>query len=243
MQTQVKLLYAIQQIDTNVKNSEALQKKYSLEIERGQTEVAAAQQRSTDAAQHLEEIEKRHRELERELQSQEEQKRKTEDKLLSIKTNREYQSALQEIETIKAAIGKREDAILLSLDEIESARRSRQKADQDLDQARARFEERKNLIQSDVQAFLDDIEKQKQHRTELVDQVRKDIFEDYLRIQKARNGVAVALADNEQCLGCSMHIPPQVYNEAVLGDKLISCPNCHRILFVEREPQEAETRT
>lgn len=242
MQTQVKLLYAIQQIDTNVKNSEALQKKYDLEIQRVQTEVAAAQQRSTDAALHLEETEKRHRELERELQTQEEQKRKTADKLLSIKTNREYQSALQEIETIEAAIGKKEDAILHSLDEIEATRRSREEAKRVLEEARARFDERKHCIQCDVQAFLDDIEKQKQRRTELVDQVRADIFEDYLRIQRARNGVAVALADNEQCLGCSMHIPPQVYNEAVLGDKLISCPNCHRILFVEREPQETENR-
>ena len=31
-----------------------------------------------------------------------------------------------------------------------------------------------------------------------------------------------------------MKIPPQIYNEVVLGEKIILCPHCRRILHVDR---------
>jgi predicted nucleic acid-binding Zn-ribbon protein len=32
-----------------------------------------------------------------------------------------------------------------------------------------------------------------------------------------------------------MHIPPQLYNELVRADKLITCPVCQRILYIETD--------
>jgi hypothetical protein len=35
-----------------------------------------------------------------------------------------------------------------------------------------------------------------------------------------------------------MNIPPQLYNDLMKEDKLISCPTCHRIMFHETETAE-----
>ena len=65
-------------------------------------------------------------------------------------------------------------------------------------------------------------------------EIKPDMLRIYEQIYKSRNGQAIALADNEQCFGCSMKIPPQTYNEVVRGDTLQMCPHCRRILYVDR---------
>ena len=70
-------------------------------------------------------------------------------------------------------------------------------------------------------------------RNSYVSEIDKDLFDRYKQIQKLRNGVAVTFAEAEHCLGCNMKIPPQLYNEAVRAEKIVSCPNCHRILVLK----------
>jgi len=38
-----------------------------------------------------------------------------------------------------------------------------------------------------------------------------------------------------------MKIPPQLYNEAARAEKLVSCPNCHRILVMKPAKESAES--
>jgi predicted nucleic acid-binding Zn-ribbon protein len=62
-----------------------------------------------------------------------------------------------------------------------------------------------------------------------------DIYTEYQRLMKAKNGRAVAVVSYEQCMGCSMKIPAQIYNEVMLGEKIKFCPHCTRILLVNIE--------
>ena len=166
--------------------------------------------------------------------------KKIEDKLLSIKTNKEYQAALHEIENITGLISKKEDDVIEIMDNIESAKAFLKEADVNLKKTKTQYEEKKKQIEEKLKIYLDDIEKQKKRRELLFEKIDPDIFADYTRIQNVKNGLAVAVAENEQCLGCSMKIPPQTYNEVVFCEKIITCPNCHRILFVVHESDKNE---
>jgi predicted nucleic acid-binding Zn-ribbon protein len=37
-----------------------------------------------------------------------------------------------------------------------------------------------------------------------------------------------------------MHIPPQLYNELVKGDRMITCPTCQRMLYIENAPKQGK---
>jgi len=236
---QLELLISIQTIDTNIRNSEELQKKHAADIKKLEKEVINEEEKLKKEQEQLKDLEKKHRDRERSLSALEDQKKKIEDRVLSIKTNKEYQAALHEIENIKGSISKTEDEIIGAMDAVDSLKSAMKSAGAKLDKTRAQYEEKKRQIEEDLKTYLADIEKQKQSREKLVNEVEPDIFSNYNKI-KIRHYCAVALTENEQCLGCSMKIPPQVYNEVVFGEKLIFCPNCQRILFVKRGEEQKE---
>jgi predicted nucleic acid-binding Zn-ribbon protein len=240
LRQQLELLFEVQTIDTNIRNSEELQKKYHDDIAKLEQEVENKEKSRKNKQEQLKDLEKEYRNQERSLNSLEEQEKKIEDKLLSIKTNREYQAALHEIENIKGLISKKEDEVIEIMDNIESAKAFLKEADENLKKTKAQYEEKKKQIEEKLKIYLDDIEKQKKRREVLFEKIDPDIFADYTRIQNVKQGLAVVVTENEQCLGCSMKIPPQIYNEVVCGEKLITCPNCHRILFVIHDSDKNE---
>jgi uncharacterized protein len=237
LKNQLELLYKIQTIDSQLQTAERKKHAYQNDIAKLDTDAQKDAAGRDAARQHVEVCEKAHRDHERALHALEDQKKKIEERRMAIKNNKEFQASLQEIEAIQSSIGHKEEEILMALDALENARRDLKAAEEHLLDAESLCAERKKHLESGLQDFLAGLEQMKQQRDELIKELQPDIFSDYLRIQKARHGLAVALAEKEMCRGCSMHIPPQTYNEAVLGEKLITCPHCRRILYVERERQ------
>ena len=57
----------------------------------------------------------------------------------------------------------------------------------------------------------------------------------YERIRKAKDGLAFVLVKGSTCQGCFMELPPQVVNELMKGDKIVTCERCSRLLYWEGE--------
>ena len=238
MRKQLELLYEVQKIDTSIRSSEELKKKYQADIKQLEGEYKKSEETYSAEQEQVNNFEKEQKDREKAIAAVREQKKKAEERLMTIKTNKEYQAALQEIESIKKAIKVKEDAVIETMDAIESVKETMKKASDDLARAKARFEEKKRQIEVDLKAYLEDIEKQKQHREAFAKDIAADVFANYTRLLTVKHGRAVALAEHEQCTGCSMKIPPQIYNEVVLGEKIKCCPHCNRILFVEQAPEK-----
>lgn len=234
MKKQLELLRRIQTIDTAIMRSEELRKKFETDMRALDEELRRAEHQYQAEQERQQQLEREQQQRERELAAARELKKKVEERIMSVKTNKEYQAGLQEIEAIKQQIKQKEDALLESMDAGEAAKATVRKSAAELAVAKAQGEEKKRDLKSDLAAYLEDVERQQQQREALVKEVAADIFADYLRLFKVKHGRALALAEHEQCTGCSMKIPPQIYNEVVLGEKIKTCPNCNRILYVER---------
>jgi predicted nucleic acid-binding Zn-ribbon protein len=64
----------------------------------------------------------------------------------------------------------------------------------------------------------------------------------YNRIStRIRGGVAVAEARNNSCSACFMSLRPHVMSQVRLGEEIITCDNCNRILYYV--PAEQPTQT
>ena len=233
MKEQIDILYRIQKIDTVIKKSEELKKRSTEEMQTAEQEYRKAEAQHHAVQEHVASFEKQRRDRERDLADIQGQKKKDEERLMAIKTNKEYQAALHEIEAIKHQIKDKEDLILESMEAMEGAKAALKKSEAELARSKGVFDEKKQQIEVELKAYLEDVDRQRQERDGLMSRMAPDIYKEYQRLLKAKNGRAVAVVAYEQCMGCSMKIPAQIYNEVMLGETIKFCPNCNRILLVD----------
>ncbi len=179
----------------------------------------------------FEENQKENRKLEVALKSKEEEKTKYQKQLFSVKTNREYQSLLNEIEKVKTESGKLEEKIIVRLEEADLLKG-------DLKRRKAQISKEKKRVEKECQKLCQQVGKHqteqdtiKSKAGELKAKLEPEVLSDYERLLKLKRGLAVVLAQEEICSGCHMHIPPQLFEEIKRNDQIYRCPSCLRILF------------
>lgn len=189
----------------------------------------------------IQEITKRIRTLESDLQVNQGRIVKSQEKLRAIKTNKEYQSGLKEIEDLNAIGSKIEDEILASLEQIEAANASTR-------EQQARFDAQAGQIRSEKESVLQEagqarirLEEVTAQATVLADRIPREVLSLYRRVKaKKADGVAICAVDAAVCRGCHVNIPPQMYNELQRVDRLKNCPNCDRIIYWDEDQHRSE---
>ena len=118
---QIRILVEVQDVDLEINKTD--RQIQSLENEAGALEHAAGEYESRVAQEKdaLDALRKSYRELESESKINAEQIVKSNEKLRAVKTNKEYQSTLKEIDDIRKKNSAIEDRMLEQLEAIESA--------------------------------------------------------------------------------------------------------------------------
>jgi predicted nucleic acid-binding Zn-ribbon protein len=157
--------------------------------------------------------------------------KKTKERLLEVKTNKEYQAVLKEIETIENKNSEIEDEIISGLEEIDHMRAEVRAKEKDFETHRSQYEKEKEKIEKEISQLDHDLADAEKRTDDLRKQIRDELLKRYETIKGRRNGVAVASVWKEVCGGCHMNIPPQMYIELQKSSDLLSCPNCNRIVY------------
>lgn len=189
----------------------------------------------------IQELMKTSRTLDSELQISQGRISKSQEKLRSVKTNKEYQSGLKEIEDLGAIVSKIEDEILAGMEQIESAQ-------EELKGRQARVAAQAGLIRAEKEGVLQEareaqgaLQRMEAEAARLSDQAAPEALALYRRVKaKKADGVAIVCVCDSVCRGCNVNIPPQMYNELQRVDRLKNCPNCERIIYWEEENGRSE---
>ena len=191
--------------------------------------------------QLIDELNKKYRAFESDIQLNLGKIKKSEDKLRSVKTNKEYQSSLKEIDDIKAINSKLEDEMLEILEQVESAEQSLSASQQQytmiVDEIK---QEKESLIQAAEQGKQDlaALRSDREAVAAVIDAGLLEVFKYQLR--KHSDGIAIAEVKSEVCQGCNMNIPPQMYNDLQKTTSCKYCPSCERIIFWQDENERSE---
>ena len=186
----------------------------------------------------MEESKKKFEELNK-LQSEKEDKlkrgidniKKTKDRLLEVKTNKEYQAILKEIETMEKKNSEIEDEIISGLDQVDHMRTEVRQKEKEFETRRSQYEKEKIKMEKEISQLDRDLHDAEEGTNALRKQIRDELLKRYETIKGRRNGVAVASVWKEVCGGCHMNIPPQMYIELQRSSDLLTCPNCNRIVY------------
>jgi hypothetical protein len=179
----------------------------------------------------LEAAEKERRTLEGQVQEETERLRKYKMQLYQIKTNKEYQAMLHEIEATENRIGEAEDRELAAMEKIDVSKAALvvgRNADKEAEKARAEEEAKLQVRLLELEGAIAESETE---RTRIAAALDPEVLRRYEQIRSRRNGLAVVEARQATCLGCRVELPPQLFIEVLRGDQLFPCPSCQRILF------------
>jgi predicted nucleic acid-binding Zn-ribbon protein len=238
MKQQLQLLWKLQNVEQQIEEAQKKQAAYPLELERLQALFKAQEEQEEEEKRRIEDIEKKRIAMEGELELENERIKHSQLKLLDIKTNKEYQALLKEIEIGKEHNSQREEEIINLLDEIDQLKADYINTVEKTHKERETVEQETSTIKDQMEKVEQDINQWHQTREKIIKETDPDLLKRYNTLKEKRNGIAVVLAKNEGCQGCYVNIPPQMYNEVQKNNEIILCPNCHRILYWENKDGE-----
>lgn len=168
---------------------------------------------------------------EREIQLVSDRIVRSNEHLRMVKTNKEYQLLLREVDDNKKRKDALEEEMLTFLEEKERLEALVLESEKEyglLAQQIASEQAELEKKCADDKELLEEYLAQQKHIGQTLD---PSLMHKFLRISKMNKGLAVTRVNKEVCTGCFMNIPPQLFIEVQRGDSLISCPQCSRILY------------
>jgi uncharacterized protein len=235
MNSDLAKLIDLQAADNEVKRIEAALQDVPRRKAEVDDELARESERLRAARERLDAAQKRRRSNEGALQDLEGRRSKYRGQLMEVKTNREYQAMLHEIESVEREIRAIEDQILEDMEagerlgaEVKREQVLLAEAEKSHKQAVGALDAQAHALEQERQRWVDE-------RSGLAAALPTEFNELYQRVARLR-GAAVAEARDGTCQQCRMVLRPQMYVELKRNDQVVQCPSCSRVLYYVPPP-------
>jgi len=172
------------------------------------------------------------RSAERELATQEDSLHKVRSRLSELKTNKEYQAHLFEIEQARKKKDSIEENVLEMMERVEENEKAIKELEEQASEAKNVFEAEKARVEAQIAELANELSDLERQQKMVAEAVEKPLLARYNRLKTMRKGFAVAEVRDGACGGCQLQLPPQLVAEVRRGDELMDCSYCHRILFM-----------
>ncbi len=228
---QLETLVALQQAEIEIRRIELDIAGIDGRIETLSEEVKVYENRVSENQTALTGLKQQYRNDENEIKVIDSQITKSKEKLRAVKTNKEYQSILKEIDDLKKKSSSIEDRMLEHLERIESAESEMLIQKADLADVSAEVAVKQEEIRHTADGHRQVLADLKQERKSIWETVSPKVQTLYAKVKHQGSGIAVAAIEDAVCQVCRMNIPPQQYNELLRMDTMRMCPNCQRIIY------------
>lgn len=231
MKDKIKGLILLQDCDNKLKKIEAEKKEGPLKIKSLEDQFNEGERLFREKLTRLESLKKERRTMEQNVQDLENKVEKSNIKLNNIKSNKEYSAALKEIEDLGREKDREEDKILNIMEDIESLEKECSKFKDEQKILKDQFETDRKEIEKELALLDENTALLEKDRVKYSDATDQELLTRYIFIKDKKGGIAIAPVIRGICQSCNMGIPPQQFNELKKCNELITCPNCHRLIY------------
>lgn len=233
MKEQIEVLVKLQHLDAESIRITSTLNDVSKKLKHLDSSLEEIEQTIKDQESVLDGLKKQYRDYESDVKLNLAKNNKSQEKLRSVKTNKEYQSLLKEIEDVKSKNSSIEDKMIECLDRIDEVEEIIATKKDEYLQFSDHIKSEKQSIEHDAEIDkkkLDELDMDRKNVSGLID---SQLFKKYSVIKEQQEGLAVVPVKDAVCHGCNVNLPPQLYNELFRYDSLKFCPNCHRIIYLK----------
>ena len=183
--------------------------------------------------QELEDAQGSRRRLEAELEQEQQKHQKFKNDLMKATNEREYTTAVREIDVARKAISALETEVLKLMERIEKLDAQVAERTPEMESRRVEVDRQLKEWHAVADANQLRLETLRAERVAKMQSLSPDARATYERLSKMRSGFALAEARDYSCMACRMKIRPQVFADIRKGDSIITCESCGRILYIK----------
>jgi len=232
MKDQIDILVSLQEIEIESTSVNAhlcsISKRLNV-LSNSQNEL---EQRITDETAKIEESKKKYRSHESDIKQNQVMIKRSQERLNSIKNNREYQALLKEIEELKRTNSATEELMIDCLNQIDDAEKKMVAIQEELRLVQNDIVQEQQVVGVETGTTEKRLKELDLERLKMSGKIDADLLKLFQKVQSQQiRGNAVVPVQDAVCHGCFVNIPPQMYNELQRCDKLRMCPNCQRIIY------------
>ncbi len=232
MQKQLQLLRDLQALDTERKVVEVERQVGFKEQQALNAELERLQEMVDSLTDEMGALEKEQSELANAMALEQQNIERSEGRLPQIKTQKEYIAVLKEVDTAKKLAKELQDQIDAKNGTLASLGLEKSEKDDELAKAKQEASERCAAIEASLVSVIKQLDEMERQRKVLMEGLPTKLRKRYELLMSKRAGVAIVEARGGACLGCHMHLPPQMFNSLFVIKEIQSCPHCNRLLFV-----------
>jgi len=185
--------------------------------------------------QELEDSRASRRRLEGELEHEQQKHQKFKNDLMKATNEREYTTAVREIDVTRKAISALETEVLKLMERIEKLDAQVAERTPEMESRRVEIDRQLKEWLATADANQQRLETLRAERGPMIQSLSPDARATYERLSRMRSGFALAEARDYSCMACRMKIRPQVFADIRKGDSIITCESCGRILYFKVE--------
>ena len=156
-----------------------------------------------------------------------------------VKSEREIQALQLEEDIAKEQVDFANEEIA----RLEKLKETKEDEIKELEESLTKINEKVSKIEEQTNAKLKEIELEKhdiyKKRQELLANMTQNIIVFYEKIRRWAGNTTVVAVKKQACYGCYMKINDHTYSEVIKGEEITTCPHCGRILYLEKETEEA----
>lgn len=231
VQKDLQMLLTLQNVDYDL-----------LELERSKDYlpdmIRTLEQQTTEAQENLKSLEKElleqnleQKRLELETATARDELSRYQKQMRDIKTNKEYDALMKEIDKRKGTIAADEDLLLTVMGTLEELTEKIEEAKKRQAEVKKTNEEQLVNLKQQLSSIGQKIKMKEDERKNITVRIDRSTFSVYERVRKGKGGHAVVAVRKRACAGCYKSLPPQRVAEIRRGDTLITCDNCGRLLI------------
>ncbi len=231
MLSDLELLLKLQVIDYDLGELERSKEYIPDMIENLKKELSAADKKYKESETDLTESKVTLKNLELEVSAKQEELKKFKSQMMSIKTNKEYDALISQIDAVKEKISTKESLILELIEKVEELEGSIGDYKNKALELKSQNENQLTILQEKMDSVGSKMENIASQRNGIIADVPKRTMSVYERVRKNRGGDVVISVKKRACGACYKALPPHRIQEIKRGDQIITCDNCGRMLI------------
>ena len=229
-------LLELQKLDLRIMEITDIRRKIPDRLHVAEAPLREASKILSDAKTAVEAAVKERRAHEKDLEAHEAQTEKMKSHAANLKTNKEYQAHLFEVELANKKRGDFEEKILVCMEKIDQLQKIVAETQGKVNALESVFAQEKKGLDDQERALAEELTRVDALYRNAATKVEKSLLDRYNQIKASRKDQALAAVRGGLCMGCRLQIPPQLIAQVKRSDDLHVCPYCRRMLYWEGEP-------